>query len=199
MKIKSLYERYFQKSKVFLYPLLGIKRGNSVVPIETYISWEGHYSSEDMKLICIYKIRTDAEYKNFEKNILTKHTRLYDYYKNNNEEVSIFIFDFSDINEDWDYFINGKYSKFSSSLKNRILKFFDKHSGNYAYMQSYLSPEKFFEDYSEILNVEVSLLESVGELCSKPDKEKENLQLKLADLDNLEKTVIKQIKNQQHE
>lgn len=67
MKIKSLYDRYFQKSKVFIYPLLGIKRGNSVVPIETYISWDGHYSSEDMKLICVYKIRTDAEYKTFEK------------------------------------------------------------------------------------------------------------------------------------
>ena len=197
MKIKSLYDRYFQKSKVFLYPLLGIKRGNSVVPIETYISWDGHYSSEDMKLICVYKIRTDAEYKKFEKNILTKHTRLYDYCNNN--DVTIFIFDFSDLNEDWNYFINGKYSKFTSSLKNRILKFFDKHSGNYAYMQSYLSPEKHFEDYSIILNVDVDFLRSVGELCSKPDLEKENLEMKLADLGNIEKSIVKQIKNQQHE
>jgi len=197
MKIKSLYDRYFQKSKVFLYPLLGIKRGNSVVPIETYFSWDGHYSSEDMKLICVYKIRTDAEYKTFEKNILTKHTRLYDYCNNN--DVGIFIFDFSDLNEDWNYFINGKYSKFTSSLKNRILKFFDKHSGNYAYMQSYLSPEKHFEDYSIILNVEVDFLKDVGELCSKPDLDKENLKMELADLDNIAKSIVKQIKNQQHE
>ena len=197
MKIKSLYERYFQKSKVFLYPLLGIKRGSSVVPIETYISWEGHYTSEDMKLICRYKKRTDTEYKNFEKNILTKHTRLYDY--RNNNDVSIFVFDFSDLNEDWNYFITGKYSKFNSSLKNRILKFFDKHSGNYAYMQSYLMPEKHFEDYSIILDVELDFLKKVGELCSKPDLEKENLQMELADLDNLAKTIVKQIKNQQHE
>lgn len=197
MKIKSLYDRYFQKSKVFLYPLLGIKRGNSVVPIETYISWDGHYSSEDMKLICVYKIRTDAEYKKFEKNILTKHTRLYDYCNNN--DVTIFIFDFSDLNEDWDYFINGKYSKFTSSLKNRILKFFDKHSGNYAYMQSYLNPEKHFEDYSIILDVEVDFLKDVGELCSKPDLDKENLKMELADLDNIAKSIVKQIKNQQHE
>tara|TARA_R100001460_G_C3554566_1_gene175403 strand:- start:1940 stop:2533 length:594 start_codon:yes stop_codon:yes gene_type:complete len=197
MKIKSLYDRYFQKSKVFLYPLLGIKRGNSVVPIETYISWDGHYSSEDMKLICVYKIRSDAEYKKFEKNILTKHTRLYDY--SNNNDVTIFIFDFSDLNEDWDYFINGKYSKFTSSLKNRILKFFDKHSGNYAYMQSYLSPEKHFEDYSIILDVDIDFLKSVGELCSKPDLEKENLKMELADLDNIAKSIVKQIKNQQHE
>jgi len=197
MKIKSLYDRYFQKSKVFLYPLLGIKRGNSVVPIETYFSWDGHYSSEDMKLICVYKIRTDAEYKTFEKNILTKHTRLYDYCNNN--DVGIFIFDFSDLNEDWNYFINGKYSKFTSSLKNRILKFFDKHSGNYAYMQSYLSPEKHFEDYSIILDVEVDFLKDVGELCSKPDLDKENLKMELADLDNIAKSIVKQIKNQQHE
>ena len=27
MPVKSIYTKYFQKSKVFLYPLLGIKRG----------------------------------------------------------------------------------------------------------------------------------------------------------------------------
>ena len=180
-----------------MYPLLGIKRGNSVVPIETYISWEGHYASEDMKLICVYKIRTDVEYKNFKKNILTKHTRLFDYFNNN--DITIFIFDFSDLNDDWNYFIQGKYSNFNPTLKNRILKFFDKHSGNYAYMHSYLLPEKYFDDYSEILNVDVELLKKVGELCSKPDLDKETLQMELADLNNLNKNVVKQIKNQQHE
>ena len=69
MALNSVYTKYFQKSKVFLYPLLGIKRGVSVVPIETYISWKGYYNSEDMKLICVYDVRTDEEYKNFERNV----------------------------------------------------------------------------------------------------------------------------------
>ena len=53
MALTSIYSKYFQKSKVFIYPLLGIKRGLSVVPKETYISWEGHCKPEDMKLICV--------------------------------------------------------------------------------------------------------------------------------------------------
>ena len=63
MAINALYVKYFQKSKIFIYPLLDIKRGSSVVPVETYVSWDNHYTPEDMKLICLYDIRTDDEYK----------------------------------------------------------------------------------------------------------------------------------------
>ena len=48
MALNSVYKKYFQKSKVFLYPLLGIKRGVSVIPVETYFGWDGYYNSEDM-------------------------------------------------------------------------------------------------------------------------------------------------------
>jgi hypothetical protein len=44
MVIKSLYKDYFQKSRVFLYPALEIKRGGSVTPVETYISWKNNYN-----------------------------------------------------------------------------------------------------------------------------------------------------------
>jgi hypothetical protein len=79
MVINTLYVKYFQKSKIFLYPLLGIKRGSSVVPNDSYISWSDKYSPEETKLICVYDIREDAEYKNFETNVLLKHNRLHDY------------------------------------------------------------------------------------------------------------------------
>ena len=78
MKIHALYTKYFQKSKVFVYPLLGIKKGTSVVPNETYIAWNNSYGPEDRKLICLYYSRNDAEYKQFEKNVLLKHNRLCD-------------------------------------------------------------------------------------------------------------------------
>jgi hypothetical protein len=39
------------------------------------------------------------------------------------------------------------------------------------------------------LGVSTELIKSVGELCDKPDLDKENLVLEVADLENIEKTV----------
>jgi hypothetical protein len=188
MALSSIYKRYFQKSKVFLYPLLGIKRGVSVVPVETYICWKGYYSSEDMKLICVYDIRKDDEYKFFEKNTLLSHNRLSDYVKIGSQAV--LTFDFSDLSDDWSHFVNGKYSKLSINLKQKILDFFDKYSGNYAYMHSYLIPEKYFSNYAELLGVDAEMLIQVGELCSKPNFDKETLNLEVADLGSIEENNL---------
>jgi hypothetical protein len=188
MALNSVYRKYFQKSKVFLYPILGIKRGVSVVPIETYVSWKGYYNSEDMKLICVYDVRTDDEYKQFEKNVLLNHNRLNDYVKVGNQAV--LTFDMADLGDDWFHFINGRYSKISMNLKQKILNFFDKYSGNYAYMHSYLIPEKYFSNYAEILGVEPEMLMQVGELCTKPDVEKETLFLEPADLGDLSENKL---------
>ena len=48
MKLNTLYSKYFQKSKVFIYPLLGIKKGKKIVPKETYFIWNDEISIEDM-------------------------------------------------------------------------------------------------------------------------------------------------------
>lgn len=188
MVIDALYRKYFQKSKIFIYPLLDIKRGTSVVPIETYLSWNESLSAEDMKLVCLYHSRADQEYTHFEKNILFKHNRLCDSIKIEDAKT-IVTFDFSDLNDDWQKFIEGKYSKMNIKTKRKILDFFDKRSGNYAYVESYLFPEKHFETYAKILNVDVEMLIGVGELCDKPNLEKENLLLEVANLENIEKTV----------
>jgi len=184
MVIDALYKKYFQKSKIFLYPLLDIKRGTSVVPNETYVSWNNEINSEDMKLVCVYPTRTDQEYIKFEKNIIFKHNRLLDLVTVDDDNT-IVIFDFSDLTDDWFNFLNGKYSKINVNTKRKILNFFDSKSGNYAYVESYLFPEKHFETYANILNVDVKLLESVGELCDKPNLNKEKLVMKVADLENI--------------
>ena len=183
MVINTLYVKYFQKSKIFLYPLLGIKRGSSVVPVDTYISWGDKYAPEDAKLICLYDIRDDEEYKNFEKTVLLKHNRLHDYIVY--DKQSVFVFDFQDFKEDWNYFVNGKYSKLKDSTKERILGFFERYSGNYIYIYSYLYPNNWFERYATILDVDVDLLKEVGELCNIPDLERECLEIKVADLENI--------------
>jgi hypothetical protein len=185
MALSSVYSKYFQKSKVFLYPLLGIKRGTSVIPTETYLSWNDTYTPEDMKLVCVYHRREDAEYIQFEKNILLKHTRLNDFIIVN-DSTTVVIFDFSDLSTEWSYFLNGKYSKLDLKIKHQILSFFDKHSGNYSYMHSYLLPEKHFSNYADLLGVDINMLIEVGELCSKPDFEKEKLIMAVADLENIE-------------
>jgi hypothetical protein len=182
MYVHALYKKYFQKSKIFIYPLLGIKRGTKVVPTETYLSWNKSYSPEDMKLICVYDT-SNSEYLQFEKDVILKHNRLSDYIKASANKC-IVTFDFSDLSEDWKHFVNGRYSQINLNVKKKILEFFDKNTGNYVYVYSYLFPEKFFDRYAEILNVPVSLLISVGELCDKPDFDKEKLELNVPELEN---------------
>jgi hypothetical protein len=188
MALNSIYKKYFQKSKVFLYPILGIKRGSNVVPIETYICWKGYYNSEDMKLICVYNINKNDEYDLFEKDVLLKHNRLFDLVKI--DSVAVLTFDFSDLGDDWNHFVNGRYSKISLDFKKTILNFFDKYSGNYAYMHSYLIPEKYFNNYADLLGVDTDMIIKVGELCTKPDLDKETLILEIADLGNIDQNKL---------
>ena len=189
MKITSIYDKYFQKSKIFLYPLLDIKRGTSVVPQETYIAWNEYIKPEDMKLVTLYFRRDDTMYKNFEEKVLLKHPRLTDYWTIN-EKKAVFVFDFQDIDWDWNHFLDGNYSLISVPIKNKIKQFFQKNSGNALYVDSYLYPSKFFKTYAEILDVHVNLLKSVGELCDKPNIKKETLLLEKANLENIENSKI---------
>jgi hypothetical protein len=184
MVIDALYDKYFQKSKVFMYPLLDIKRGTSVIPTETYVSWN-KINPEDAKLVCVYSIRQDEEYKLFTKNVLLKHSRLYDFIVIDSN-TAVYIFDFSDIISDWNLFIKGKYSQISENVKRKILGFFEKNSGNYVYVKGFLYPETHFADYARILDVDIELLKSVGELCDIPNLEKETLFAEVANLENIE-------------
>lgn len=173
MAIKAIYKKYFQKSKIFIYPLLDIKRGTFIIPNETYVNLNDTHSYKDMKLICLYEM-SDTKNMNLNKEKLLKHNRLVEHIELDNN-ANLFIFDFSDLIDDWKKFINGKYSKLDEKLKRKILNYFDKNSGNYAYIKSYLYPEDFFNDYAVLLNVDNEMLEKVGELCDKPDLEKETL------------------------
>jgi len=97
----------------------------------------------------------------------------------------------------------------SPRIKNKIVDFFDKNSGNYEYVKSYLFPEKYYEDYAKILDCpieyvksylfpekyyedyakildcSIELLMSVQELCDKPNLDKEKLLIEVANLENI--------------
>lgn len=190
MALNSVYRKYFQKSQVFIYPLLGIKRGAAYVPKATYVAWEENATtSEDMKLICVYENDGSNTFDVFVKSILLKHARLFGYVKANSK-TSVFTFEFSDLSADWENFLNGKYSKINLNLKAKILNFFDPQSGNYQYIKSYLYPEKYYDEYADLLNTNVELLKSVVELCTKPDLAKETLELEIANLGSIEESAV---------
>jgi len=183
MAIDALYKSYFQKSKVLLYPLLGIKRGAIAIPEQTYLSWDGFYKTEDIKLIAVYPARTDVEYLKFESKVLLNHNRVCDFVKLD-ENQNIFTFDLSDLKSDWDKFMEGKYSQMNEDLRRKIRDHFDKNTSTYVYVDSYLFPEKYFSLYADLLGADEILLREVGELCSKPDLDRENLFATVVDLEN---------------
>lgn len=181
MKIKSLHRTYVQKSRMFLYPVLGIKRGHSVTPIQTYISWDGRYAQEDCKFICTYHLREDEDFRLLEKVKLTGNPLFHEFIQLD-DNIGAYVFDFSERKEDFMNFINGKYSKFSTTHKRSVMGFFKNHSSHHVYIESYMYPQKYFPLYAEMLVTQKSdvaemyrTLSKVGELCSKPDIDKETL------------------------
>ena len=172
MKIKKLYTKYAQKSKIFLYPILGIKRGGSVTPVETYLEWVDKYTKQDRKLICLYHIRDDNEFKNFEKRVLLAHPKFENFYYTENNQ-GIYIFDYEPDKDLYDKVLQGKYSQIKKEYKEKILDFFSNNKGSMVYIDSYLNPEKYMADYANLLGVNLELIKSVGQLCELPDEDKE--------------------------
>lgn len=179
--MKKIYREYFQKSKVFLYPLLGIKKGVRFVPVQTYISWNDIYPEDKHKLLCLYAIdsKWEKEFIMFselflETNILFEEKHTID------EEHLLYIFNLQPFKRDLNKFKKGNYSKFTKKTKEIIMKFFGETGKIAEYIESYLYPEFYFEDYANILNVKEDDLRSVGELCSLPDLKKEDFKKDLA-------------------
>lgn len=170
-----------------MYPLLGIKRGVSVTPIKTFVSWEGKIRPQDRKLVCLYHLRNDAEYIKFEQSVLYKH-ELFESFTEIHGDKAVYVFDFNKHAADWDNFLAGKYSKLSPSTKSRIKAYLGPRFDNRAEVESYLHPERFFVLYAKILYDKsdfhhgLRLLRKVGQLCDKPDLVKENLVAEVKDL-----------------
>ena len=174
MKIESLYKTYFQKSKIFLYPLLGIDRDSSINPIQTYVSWEGKIQAHDKKLVCLYHLRDDREYRLFEQTKI-KNNKLFDQLIHTEDNKVAYLFDLSKYDKDWRNFRNGRYSKLSPELKGKIKGFFRTSGNHFVYAESFVHPDKYFAIYSELLGVSIERLREVGELCDPPDLERETL------------------------
>lgn len=170
----SAYTHYFQKSKIFLYPLLGISKNESYVPTETYVCWDGLYTVDDCKYICIYNAKKDKEYKLFENNVLKRLSNFESSFSLNKDR-HVYIFDYSEYKHDYSMFIKGMYSKLSLKSKDKILNYFGKVGKISSYIKSYLNPEEYHDVYAEALLVHIDLIKEVYEICSIPNIKKETL------------------------
>ncbi len=183
--IEKLYGKYFQKSRAFLYPILGIKRTSATVPSGTYVCLEGLIPPEDMKLICVYPNTESQAFKSFEDQMLTGNPLFEE--KLQVKDDNIYIFNLEGYKIDWFNFILGKYSKLSIQVKKAIKQYYGERSNEYKYIESYLYPDKYFEIYAGLLEVDLTTLESIGELCDPCDLEKETLKIPVEYLELLTK------------
>lgn len=187
--IKELYRRYFQKSHTLLYPLLKIKKHSILKSSKTYIEWEGVIKKEDRKLICLFVRDKSEQWKDFEKEVLINHPML-DFTQEIDENIIIYVFDFNSMPEDFDNFIQGKYSLYSPEAKKRLMDYYGTWSPEWVYIESYIYPDKYFKDYSKILNVDEKILRKVGELCEKYDEIEEKCLLSLPQKLKLKKVKL---------
>jgi hypothetical protein len=170
----GVYTQYFQKSKVFLYPLLDIKKGATYVPRQTYIAWEDMYSIEDSMFLCVYQTPMSERFQRFIDKFILSH-ELFDKYIQLEDKKHLFIFNLKSRKFDFDNFIKGKYSKISLDSKIKILDFFGTNDKVENYIHSFLSPKDHHEEYAEYLGVDIESIKEVYELCTPPDIEKETL------------------------
>lgn len=179
--LNSLYKDYFQKSKAFLYPALTISKKSSVSPIMTYIMLNNKYTEKDMKLICEFHLRSDVEYRTFEKHKLLGNNLFHEFYETK-QGTGLYVFDFSSYAEDWALFLEGKYSKLGHVIKGYIYNHHQSNKYHRQYIDSYLNPEDYYDVYSKLLGCDSQLLKSVGELCDRPDLVREKLDAEIKDV-----------------
>lgn len=169
--ITGIYPRAFQKSHVFLYPLLCFRKDITLHPNNTYLF--GDLELPEQSLICVYKQPDPILWGNLENKFKLFSNNYISHYVKDND--FIVIFDLREYADDYEMFLQSKYSKLSLLSKQIIMSYYGGDDNEY--ISSYLYPEKYFGVYANILNVDENILRNVGELCSKIDFKKETWQL----------------------
>lgn len=186
--IKRIYNKYFQKSKSFLYPLLGIKKNDKFYPSNTYLAIKGFYDIDDVKFICVFE-NTDSEaFKYFETKMLIENPLFLE--KLTVGSVDIYVFDYEIYTNDWFNFVLGKYSKLSNVVKRAIKTYYGENSAEYEYMDSYLNPKEYYGTYAELLDVNAQQLKEGVELCNPCDMDKETLIINEESLEEIKKKSL---------
>jgi hypothetical protein len=165
--------------------MLGIKKGSYIAPSGTYISLKGRVEPEDAKLICTFRDDQSEGFKSFENQMLLTNPLFVE--KIQIKDFNLYVFDLEIYQNDYFNFLLGKYSQFSAHLKRAIKNYYGDKSAEYQVIETYLYPDKHFETYAKLLDVDVILLKKTGELCDPCDLEKEVLKIPVEDLESLNK------------
>lgn len=177
-KLKKLYNRYFQKSRSFLVPILGIKRETRYPFMQSYVAWEDIYSQQDQKLVLTYAKREhDVEWDDYVLSQLMA-SKMFDEYHEIEGDTVALSFDLNCVEQDYVCFLNGTYGKMSKLVKQKIRDYYGPNSPEWVYMETFLFPAKYTKMYSYLLDVDEEHIKFTGELCDKPNFELETLKLK---------------------
>lgn len=184
---ENTHSQYLQKSKIFLYPLLGIARRNNSSLINTFLGFGDDIKPEHTKLIALHYQREDAEFKSFETRFLLGNP-LFSEVCPFEDNKKLYIFDFGKdpgFKADFQHVVAGKYSKLTPGSKQKILEFYSDRLQDQMVIQSFLNPEGFKNIYADRFTLNRNgidtikkALDEVGELCSKPDLQRETLILR---------------------
>lgn len=172
--IADLYPKYFQKSRAFLYPLLGFNKKKHPAPVMTYLTWKNTMYNEvsKRKLVAVFQKEDNDAWRAFESDLLLTHKMLETSILLDEGKIA-YVFNCSSIAADYDQFLRGAYSQFSTFAKRKLSDYYGIHTPEWTYIESFIYPNKYFKHYAELLNVEEEFLRNVGELCDPFDPEKE--------------------------
>ena len=176
--IRKIYDKYFQKSRSFLLPILGLKKNAKFTPLQCYMAWQDVYSIKDRKLILVYEKEESVEWRNYIARTVMSHQMFDCYIETEIEDEVALVFDLHCIEQDYISVLQGRYSKLDRASKKKIREYYGYNSAEYAYIESFLYPEKYYKTYSEILDVEEEHIKFTGQLCDLPNLDKETLKIK---------------------
>lgn len=177
------YPGYFQKSTFFLYPLLGLNKTTTIVPITTYLALEGRYLPHDRLLICLFHNKQDARHEQFVRTVVKTSAHYVETIELVDPDQILHVFDISFIGDDLDKFMDGHYSKMSDARKYEILRLYNPQTPVHETMRSFLFPEEHYSLYAALLNVPESLLREIVELADPYNNVKENCTIPLLNLE----------------
>lgn len=155
--MKKYGEGYYQKSTLFLYPLVGLGRDTVFKPSNTYLYFNGEESIENYELLVLFK-DSGPLFNVFEESNLKSNDKLTTCYEV--EDGKMYIFDL--ISDAWDvaHFIYGDYPMMSDKSKSKILGFHNiSRNGNPSpdkIAEIGLNPEKYYKSYADQLGMKVS-------------------------------------------
>ena len=156
------------------------------------MSWEGIHSIKDNHIICVYDVpdKILSAYKLFEDQYIRNNKRFKYTIDLENKNKKAIVFDLSKYKNDINRLIKGEYSKISKRTKEIITEFFGEHGTIAEYVESYLFPTYWHEDYAHLLDVSLETIQKVYELCDKPDLDKEDFKYKSTELILLKEKFI---------